>query len=91
VKSGPDVFADALVPRAHADGAPRFPFPKSPRTIVFPLRGTGGSSCRDGYRFAKWQGKSNSEKRKNVREIGSFAISPGLAPKARLHPVHRDT
>jgi hypothetical protein len=61
VKSGPDVFADALVPKAGAKlpGGPICQIPiiaGRPR----PFKRMAGRDCANGYRFAKWQGKPNS-------------------------------
>jgi hypothetical protein len=64
VKSGPDVFADALVPRAAAIHARRSDF-----QIVFDIDVgsleerdcvSGARPSRNGYRFAKRHGKPNS-------------------------------
>jgi hypothetical protein len=68
VKSGPDVFADALVPQAGTTDAWHFRIFQIPKTIIPIIRGTQAHApparcpwhCCNGYRLAKCQGKPNS-------------------------------
>ena len=85
VKSGPDVFADALVHRGtpwFPAGAERLalPFPKSSIIAVsdrpgfaarrMPRAARTRVPCADGYRFAKRQGKPNSADRRKPQRNG---------------------
>src|SRR5450631_421534 len=106
VKSGPDVFADALVHRGtpwFPAGAERLalPFPKSSIIAVsdrpgfaarrMPRAARTRVPCADGYRFAKRQGKPNpADRRKPQRNKHSCNLAVPACAK-RLRRIHRDT
>jgi len=90
VRSGPDVFADALVPAAErAASGPHLP--KTSQNLSGAASRWGPAHCAHGYRFAK-----------PARSTLSVAASKSPAPQAlsnpagaaagcgRLHPVHRE-
>jgi hypothetical protein len=98
VKSGPDVFADALVPSAAAIDARRVRFPKSHRSwFLRPSEAMKTRDCVSGAHRAAMvivlrNGTVNRILRSvdNPRESGTFAISPASARKPRLRRIHRD-
>ena len=104
VKSGPDVFADALVHRGRLGSlagaaAPGDLFPKSSITVIsdhpgFTARRVQGvlrSRCSDGYRFAKWQGKPNSARRRKPPRNKHSHHLRRVACGIRLRRIHRNT
>ena len=99
MKSGPDVFADALVPSAAAIDARRVRFPKSHRSwfLIWPSEAMKTRNCVSGAHRAAMvivlrNGTVNRILRSvdNPRETGTFAISPASARKPRLRRIHRD-
>jgi hypothetical protein len=98
VKSGPDVFADALVPIAEVL-IRRFDFPAPGTQHPTPAhrpsmraQAREAAFVHNGYRSTKPEGKSSSAiARQTWQKHGICGISRPLARAARLHPVHRDT
>jgi hypothetical protein len=90
LKFGPDVFADALVPR-RGIAARRFDFPKiakfaNPAAPRLSCRGR----CGNGYRFAKRQGKPNSANGAVIQQNKRFAILRRSRREIRSDSIHRE-
>jgi hypothetical protein len=76
---GPDVFADALVPRRRVAAR------RVPKNLETPVPATAwlhaGIRCADGYRFAKRQGKPNSANLAVAQQNNRFCdFATGGAP-----------
>jgi hypothetical protein len=84
---GPDVFADALVPRRRVAAR------RVPKNLETPVPATAwlhaGIRCADGYRFAKRHGKSNSANPTVIQQTSAFAISRRAGRQTRSDSIHR--
>jgi hypothetical protein len=90
LKFGPDVFADALVPR-RGIAARRFDFPKIAKfaNSAVPRLSCRGR-CGNGYRFAKRQGKPNSANGAVIQQNKRFAVSRRSRREIRSDSIHRE-
>ena len=91
VRSGPDVFADALVPRPER-AVSGTPFPK---TLLFDCRGPPCPQSRARARamvilLRRPQGKPSPASATKPCRTTAFRMSCAAAAFRRLHPVHRD-
>jgi hypothetical protein len=90
VKSGPDVFADALVPvEPIAPGAAvSFPW-DCYRCILLARSSSQTPALSNGYRFTKSVGKSRFAHPANPAVATLFVGRRPRAQRSRLHPIHR--
>jgi hypothetical protein len=90
LRFGPDVFADALVPRwcivaARGSIPENLKTPVSPRRASCPVR-----RCGNGYRFAKPQGKPNSPNSAVTQQTSAFALLRRSRGEIRSDSIHRE-
>jgi hypothetical protein len=93
VKSGPDVFADALVPKAGAEYARRADLPNPQQLPAVLIRLSGWRDAIAPMVIALPNGRVNRipRFRNNPRKTCIFAIPRALMVPARSHSIHRDT